>query len=427
MIRTRNQALADWMTEHSMTAAALADQVNGQLATLTGRPGTTSDRTIRRWLSGEVRWPQANQREALVQLTGLPSRTLGFVPRHSRRQLPAASGPEPARGGIPLSPARDAAPASFRGPLHRVGSGDVARLAAKLTDIVDGDHRHGGTASVENDAAVLLQQALDLQQRGTTSTRVRNSLYSLAAAFAGSALWAATEGQRFTAAQQHLHQAVILAGLSADSSTQYFVWNVASSLYRQLGLYTDALAASDVSRSLSVNRSDPLFASLTFMQNAVHHGCTRDDSAALRSIGHAEDALGRADPALSRPPWIRFYDQAGLDLFAVISLVSLERWPDAEARAHRTLAVLSHRPDLARNRHRAVIHLARAQLEQGALESATTSIGTIPSEAWHGRTGRLVTAFTTRMGTLAPDAPETRTWTACVRHHSAAAGRMRGE
>ncbi|WP_051854536.1 hypothetical protein [Streptomyces sp. NRRL B-1347] len=426
MASTRNQALADWMTEHILTAGAVAALVNAQLSALTGRPGTATDRTIRRWLSGEVTWPQANQRMALARLTGLPLHTLGFAPRHPRPDIPGAERTGAPRRGMPLSPAQDVAAPVFRGPSARVGHSDVARLATKLTEVVDSDHRYGGTEAVENGAAALVRQALDLQQRGTMSTRVRNDLYALAAAFAASALHAATDGHRFPAAQEHLHQAVTLAGLSTDSAAQYLAWGLAGGLYRQLGRHTDALAAADVSRSLSINRRDALFASLAFMQTAVHRGGMRDEAAALRSIGRAQDALGRADLALPRPPWIRFYDQAGLDLFAVTTLVTLERWPDAEARAHHALALLRHRPALARNRHRGVVHLARAQLEQGALEPAAITIATIPSDAWHGRTGRLVTAFTARMRTLAPDAPETGTWTAYARHHGITVKRKDG-
>ncbi|MFI1170051.1 Tat pathway signal protein [Streptomyces melanogenes] len=413
MATTRNQALADWMTAHALTAAELATRLNAQLATLTGRPGTATDRTVRRWLCGEVTWPQTGQREALARLTGLALQDLGFAPRGAASPTPAA--PAPSDG--PHPPTADAAPPAFRGPPARVGLADVARLAAKLTEVVDVDHRHGGTQALENGAAHLVRQALDLQQHGSASTRVRGKLYALAAAFASSALWAATDGHRFTAAEQHLHQAVTLAGLSADPAAGYHVWGLAGGLYRQLGRHTDALAAADVNRALSINRRDPLFASLAHVSTAVHHADLTDRTAALRSIGHAQDSLDRADPSLPRPPWIRFYDQAGLDLFSLMSLLTLGQWPQAEARAHNALALLRHRPGLARNRYRVTIHLARAQLEQGALEAATTTIATIPPTTWHGRTGRLIAAFTARTTALSPDAAETRAWNAYARHH----------
>lgn len=92
MASPRNQALADWMTEHALTAAEFATRLNAQLTALTGRPGTATDRTVRRWLCGEVTWPQTGQREALTRLTGLPLQDLGFTPGTPPRQRP---GPRP--------------------------------------------------------------------------------------------------------------------------------------------------------------------------------------------------------------------------------------------------------------------------------------------------------------------------------------------
>ncbi|MEW2577333.1 Tat pathway signal protein [Streptomyces syringium] len=393
MARTRNQALADWMTERAMSETELADQLNRHVATLTGRPGTTTGRTVRRWLSGEVTWPQARQREALARLTGIPAGGLGFVHR----------------GAAP------AAPVASQGPTHHVGMSDVARLTAKMADLVAADHRDGGTVAVESRAADLARQTLDLQRLGTASTRVRGKLYALAATLACSALWAASDGHRLDAAQQHLHQSVILAGLSADPSVQFRVWGHAAVLYRQLGRPTDALAAADVGRRLSVNRRDPLYASLAHVHTAVHHGDLGDRTAALRGIGHAQDALDRADPRLPRPPWMLFYDQSQLELLTVIAKAALGQWADAEAHAHRALALMQQRPGLVRERHRALVHLARTQLEQDALAPAVTHARAVPPNAWHGRTAHLLRAFTTRLNTLAPDAPETRAWTEYVR------------
>ncbi|MFD0386494.1 hypothetical protein ACFQ2B_40575 [Streptomyces stramineus] len=77
MERTRNEALAEWMAEHQMTEGELADAVNGELGALTGRDGLVSDRTVRRWLSGETRWPQTRQCKVLEQLAAALPRPSG--------------------------------------------------------------------------------------------------------------------------------------------------------------------------------------------------------------------------------------------------------------------------------------------------------------------------------------------------------------
>lgn len=239
-------------------------------------------------------------------------------------------------------------PVPVKGPSPRVGAPDVELLTAKLAAVVASDNRHGGTTKVEVRAAQLARQTLALQQHGTVTSRVRGQLYSLAAAFTSSAMWAAIDGHRLDAAQQHMQQAVTLAGLSGDTAIVFRVWGHAGALYRHLGRYTDALAADDAARSTSIVRRDPLYASLAHARTAVHHGDLRDHNAVKRSIGHAHDALTRADTTAPRPPWMLFYDQAELELLGLIAHVSLHHWADAEAHAHRHLALL--RPDLVRNR-----------------------------------------------------------------------------
>ncbi|QIB42680.1 hypothetical protein [Streptomyces aureoverticillatus] len=418
MQRTRNHALAAWVAEQGLTETEFAGRFNAQVAASSGRPGNATARTVRRWLSGEVRWPHAKQREALTRLTGLSMEALGFtapVPAST----PALASDEASRQGTSrhlksLTTATATASATVpRGPQSRVGVSDVRRLATALAGIVAADDRHGGTTPVETRALALAREALGLQEFGSASTRVRNMLYSLAAAATCSALWAATEGHRLGPAQQYLQRSVLLAGLSADPAVQFRVWGHAAVLYRRLGRLTDALAAADVSRSAHVTRSDPVFASLGLAHTAVHQGVLGDRTAAQRSLGHAQDALCRADLTLPRPPWMLFYDQAELELLALITQSALGQWVDAETHAHRSLALL--RPELIRNRHRVLVFQAHAQLSLDALEPALLTIGAIPREAWHGRTGRLVAAFTTHLRTTAPDAPETRTWTEFLR------------
>ncbi|WJV51656.1 Tat pathway signal protein [Streptomyces flavofungini] len=416
MERRRNEALVHWMSEFKMTTRELVDVLNDFIRELTGRQGLITERTVHKWRSGETRWPQSVQRTALQAVTGRTPAALGFVVPdrhtgrskedpsvHRRRFVTAAAG-----GALAA-----AAPAVAGASRSRVGMSDVQRLTAKLGAVVASDDRHGGTESVETRASQLARQTLALQQRGTATSRVRGHLYSLAAAFASSAMWAAIDGHRLNAAQQHMQKAVTLAGLSADPAIQFRVWGHAGALYRHLGRYTDALAADDAARSTSTVRRDPLYASLAHARTAVHHGDLRDHNSVKRSLGCAQDALTRADPQAPRPPWMRFYDQAELELLALIAHAALGGWAASEAHAHHNLALL--RPDLLRNRSLALAHLARAQLEQEALEAAVDSAWRIPPDAWRGRTGGLMRVFTARLADLAPDEPAARAWADHVR------------
>ncbi|MDW6063186.1 hypothetical protein SAZ11_40725 [Streptomyces sp. FXJ1.4098] len=295
---------------------------------------------------------------------------------------------------------------------------DVARLNAELTDLIAADDRRGGTLTHERRAVDLAKRTLEVQQQGTASQRVRGHLYSMAASFTATALWAAIDGRRLDSAQHHLNHAVTLAGLSGHSTVQFQIWSHGSMLYRQLGRPAESAAAREAARSTSIVRRDPLFASLAHARIAIAHADAGEATAALRSLGHAQDALDRADSAVPRPRWVGFYDQAELEDLAVVANSKLGRWAEAEAHAHRSMALL--RPHLIRNRAMVSAYLAHAQLAQGALESAVASAQAVPVDLAHssGRIGRLLDSFGDRLEGVAPGTTEARAWAEYTRSHS---------
>ncbi|WP_432013657.1 Tat pathway signal protein [Streptomyces cucumeris] len=399
------------MTEHKVTANELAERVNSAIADFTGSYGTSTERGVFRWLSGEIAWPHARQRIALERVTGRSPTELGFRPR-GRRLAPASSEEDPMYRRAFLA-AASATGASLASPAaaspRRLGSADVDRLNAKLAAVVSMDNRYGGTPELEQHAAALAQETLALQQRGTASSRIRSELYAVAAAFTTSATWAAIDGRRLDAAQGHLNQAVTLAGLAGSSAAQFRVWDKASLLYRQLGRPADAMAAAEASRSTAIARRDPLFASLALARLAVDHADAGEVRATLRTLDQARHAFERADHPLPRPAWIHFFDQAELDNLALYSHLGLGRWGEAEQHAHRCLTAL--RPGLKRNRALVHANLALAQLGQGDLEPAVTSARAVPLDMAHkGRISKILDDFTQRLNTMAPHTPEARDW-----------------
>ncbi|MER5292148.1 helix-turn-helix transcriptional regulator [Streptomyces pharetrae] len=411
-----NQQLTKRMRELGLTQEELAEAMNRAIEQVTGKPGTVSVRTIHNLMSGRTRWPQAKQRLALEAVLGCTTVELGFVP-HTRSVadplLPKAQHHEEepvlrrnfltATSIAALTPAAfDAAESSVR-----VGQSDVNRLAAQFMLIIADDNKTGGTHHVEEAALAWAQRALHLQKTRLASQRVRGKLYGLAAAFTGSALWAAIDGGRLDQAQRHLKEAVALGGLSGDASMQFRIWGHAGALYRHMGQYTSALAADEAAKRTRAAR-DPLYASLVHARTAVHHADLHDRQASLRCLGLAEAALARADTEAPRPVWLRFYDSAELHLLALTATTTLSLWEEAEAHAHHTLARL--RPDMKRNRALTLAYLAHAQLGQREPELAVATAHGIPAEARHGRTARLLNSFGHRLHALAPRAPATREW-----------------
>ncbi|MFB7919258.1 hypothetical protein [Streptomyces sp. NPDC056061] len=92
MGRQRNTRLEVAMAEYGFTHQSLADEINQATARIFGEnhPRKCTDRHVRRWISGEVRWPWTRYLHGLEQLFDRPAQALGFIPRgRNSANLPA--------------------------------------------------------------------------------------------------------------------------------------------------------------------------------------------------------------------------------------------------------------------------------------------------------------------------------------------------
>ncbi|CAO0832436.1 hypothetical protein SMICM17S_10999 [Streptomyces microflavus] len=180
-------------------------------------------------------------------------------------------------GGIAAAAAAAAAPGTASP--RRIGMSDVNRLNKRFAEIIASDHRHGGQPGIEERAAALADEALNLQNAGSATQRVRSRFYASGAAFRSSAMWAAIDGRRYDVAKAHMREAQSLAEMSGDQAIKFRIWSHAGTMYRHMGRPADACAANDVARNLHLTRRDPLFACL----------------------GHARQAATLASPATPQP------------------------------------------------------------------------------------------------------------------------------
>ncbi|MEU0938963.1 hypothetical protein [Embleya sp. NPDC005971] len=284
---------------------------------------------------------------------------------------------------------------------------DVERLRGELDRLVRADHLHGGTTTLEARALELSARALDVQQTGSATQRVRRALYGVAAAYMSTAMWAAVDARELDRAQQHWERAMPLAGLAGDPAGQWRTWSHASMLAHQRGRVVDSLAAADASRACAITRADPLFRSLSLARQGVARATLGEHIPTLRLLDHARNAMDRVDPHAARPSWIEFYDRAELSGLGSVMNLHLGAAREAESEAHRALALLQ--PTYRRNRSYYVTQLARAQLAQGDIEQATATARTI-GDAPSPRTRELLHAFTRELLTRAPGAGQTRAW-----------------
>ncbi|CAM5228310.1 hypothetical protein SMICM304S_01716 [Streptomyces microflavus] len=237
-------------------------------------------------------------------------------------------------GGIAAAAAAAAAPGTASP--RRIGMSDVNRLNKRFAEIIASDHRHGGQPGIEERAAALADEALNLQNAGSATQRVRSSLYASGAAFRSSAMWAAIDGRRYDVAKAHMREAQSLAEMSGDQAIKFRIWSHAGTMYRHMGRPADACAANDVARNLHLTRRDPLFACLGHARQAATLGLTGDSSAERHALGCAQDALERADPDLARPVWMAaVHDGAELETLALSAHLRLGNFEQAESHAHR--------------------------------------------------------------------------------------------
>ena len=75
-----NITLRNWRAQQHMSRAEMAGRINASQTGIADRLVCDEER-IRRWESGEVRWPSPGYRRALKELTGVEPAQLGFVGR----------------------------------------------------------------------------------------------------------------------------------------------------------------------------------------------------------------------------------------------------------------------------------------------------------------------------------------------------------
>jgi tetratricopeptide (TPR) repeat protein len=423
MDATRNEALEAWMDEHGHSSNSLAEAVNRALEQVTGRPGGLDGSSVRDWKAGRVRWPKSATRKALEAVTDLPATALGFVPRGRTSSTPAAQQEDPEMkrrtlvGGI----AAAAAVPGITGT-RRIGMSDVSRLQQRFAEIIASDHRYGGELGIEQRAAVLADEALNLQNAGSATQIVRNNLYACAASFRSSAMWAAIDGRRYADAKTHMREAQALAEMSGDQTIKFRIWSHAGAMYRHIGRPAEAFAANDVARNLHITRRDPMLASLGLARQAAIYGAAQDHTSTRRYLELAEDALQRAAPDAYRPMWLlAFYDQAELNSLALSAYLALGDYPTAEFHAHRCLATL--RPHMRRSQAITTTRLAHAQLAQGDIEAAVGTATKVPADAatHHARVSRMLQEFGAALRARAPHSSTVQTWTEHTRDWKATA------
>ncbi|MFE3652011.1 hypothetical protein [Streptomyces sp. NPDC059122] len=225
------------------------------------------------------------------------------------------------------------------------------------------------------------------------------------------AAWSSLDARQLDRAQEHLNEALRLAGMAQDSTAVMRVWNSTAMLAHHRREYGEAVAAAQAAQATTITRRDPLFSSLGHARAAVAHATCGDRQAARRSLGHAHEALSKAQQQ-PRPGWIAFYGPAELEALGAIMHDQLAAPAEAERSSHRALAILP--AEYRRNRAMATARLALAQVHQGEIEQGcATTTDVFALMAGHPLPGRLRVVlgdFHRHLVSIAPNASAAKDW-----------------
>jgi tetratricopeptide (TPR) repeat protein len=147
-----NIPLRNWRGQQCLSRAELADRINASPTGVAERLLCDEER-IRRWESGEVRWPSPVYRRALKDVTGLDPSQLGFIPNGQAAAPPTRIDPAEA----------------FRSEAELVDTLDLARMVS-VSDIGQ------GTLDTLQEAAELLCRAYPSASAAELRARTKQRL-----------------------------------------------------------------------------------------------------------------------------------------------------------------------------------------------------------------------------------------------------------
>lgn len=293
---------------------------------------------------------------------------------------------------------------------YSIGNREVTSIRKKLDVLNDLDQEQGGHDALERAALDTAAEALALQHK-PASQQTKRRLFGLAADLTATAAWTALDAREFVRARSHLDQALSLAGMGRDSTTELRVWKTLAMLGFITHQPSQALAAAQAAQRTTVARRDPMYAALGHTQTAVAHASLRDRQATLRSLGRAEDALIKVTES-ERPTWVSFFGPGELYSVVASTQQDLSRHAEAEAASYRALAVLPER--FRRNRAAVTARLAISLVHQGEIEQGCAKAEEVfqlmDGNPLPGRLRSLIGDFYRDLLTKAPDTQATREW-----------------
>ncbi|MFD3644089.1 hypothetical protein [Streptomyces griseus] len=373
-----NTALTVLLHEYGYTHQSLADAVNHVSGRIFGRPGAATDRDVRRWISGTVRWPTHRYLLPLAEIFDRPPEAMGFVPRGRTSRLPAP--PASVRPGQEEPVKRRAfLTASTATTLTLALRLEETPVRGRLT-MTDTDRIHAtigrrdahftaiGGGALLTVATTYIDHLRNTTDVCTYGPRVEQALHRALSNLHSTAGWAAYDAGDNPTSRLHHAAALQTAILAKDGHAQARAWADLSVQSRAEGRHREALNINRAALQSRQARQDPRIAALLHSRLAIGHARLGDPAACARSLLAAQKAHDHFDTTAPPPPWLRFLDAAEIAGLAAIAHRATGKLPDAERATAQALHLLS--PSMHRNRAYYGIQLAQLQLAQGDTTTA---------------------------------------------------------
>lgn len=373
MAKQRNETLEILLREYGFTHQELADEINRVAEQMFNVSVNCTDRHVRRWISGDVRWPWTRYLGALQAIFGRSPEALGFLPRGRSSRVPTptprplpAGREQPVRrrefvaAGLAVTLGLDAIPAS-----GRLGDSDVERIRRIVPALYAHDHALGGGA-LHRVAAQALARARRALNSCSYGERVGRQLYSAVGDLAATAGWFAYDAGQQEAATTLYGEALQSGILAGDGALQARVWSNLAMQARLLGRDREALRIGQAAVETRQAKGDLWLLAVLHCRQAVGHGRLGDRAGAERSLARAETAFGKANGEAAA--WLSFLTAAEVMGLAGAAYQALGQHRRAAELTAASLGMLE--PRYERNRVYYKVQHAEALLGHGEVEQA---------------------------------------------------------
>ncbi|MFE6777135.1 hypothetical protein [Streptomyces sp. NPDC057702] len=371
------------LREYGYTRDSLAAEVNRVAEQVLGKPSACTDRHVRRWLSGQVRWPWTRYLLPLQEIFGRPPEALGFVPR-------SASSAAPAPPQQRLSKGRENGPEGQRSfladsvvavlgldqlPEHgRIGASDIARIDSALARL--DSHFNGlGGGAVSEAASELLIRLRRTAADCTYSSRIEAELYRTMSAAAACGGWSSHDCGRPERAARLRHDALQAALLSRDPAAVTRAWSDLAVQAEQEQRPREAARIVQTALDERHLRHAPQLAALLHARLADY--LAADDPRGMgRHLAAADRAYDRVSAA-DAASWLAFLTPAELRGLGALAHQSAGQYGRAEALTAEARGLLGS--GFPRNHAYYTVLLGELQLAQGKRDAAKATAATLHS------------------------------------------------